>query len=184
MTGVMEFIYMTKRMKINYIIMMLIVLFDQITKALAAKNQGADRVIIPHLLTLGYMENSGATYGIFCGSLFGRILLIVLPIIAIGVFLFYMHKYAKDSLFMTIGITMVVAGAIANLIDRVFLGYVIDFICMPFIGYMLDLINVGNYYNNIADISVFIGVFVFLIAFIVDEVKKGKTKAHAKNHLE
>ncbi|MFO7711058.1 MAG: signal peptidase II [Candidatus Woesearchaeota archaeon] len=98
----------------------LIVLVDQITKLLI---RFLDSPIDLGLFTINYVENYGAGFGILQGH---RILLILITIAVVAVLTYYINT-VKDY-----GIAIILGGAIGNLIDRIFLGYVIDFIDFGF----------------------------------------------------
>jgi len=80
--------------------------------------------IINNVLHMTYILNTGAAFGIFKGM---NLLLIWISIIIIGAILYNYDKIPKDTV-PQIGFALIIGGAIGNLIDRIFLGHVIDFI--------------------------------------------------------
>lgn len=90
----------------------------------------------------------------------------VVTIIAVVVILTLMIKNRSDgNRWFMIGLTLILAGAIGNFIDRVRLGYVIDM-------FQTDFVNFPIF--NVADISLVIGVICVLIYIILDEKEQRK----------
>lgn len=104
------------------------------------------RVLFPALLDLTYVENTGAAFGILSGHplLLAEISIIILA----GITVYTLKKERKHPVFMT-AVALVVSGAIGNLIDRVFRGYVVDFLEFSFFDFPVF---------NIADCFVVVGV--------------------------
>lgn len=106
-------------------------------------------------------KNYGASLGILSGQ---TILLIVLSIIFIIGFIVFDYFYKNNNTLYFIAINLIFAGAIGNLIDRIFLGYVRDFIYinLPFMPY----------YFNLADVFLTFGVILILIEILFKKDKK------------
>lgn len=136
-------------MKKFCLISLLVILLDRITKILVVKLlYGRVFDIINGFFYLTFVKNEGAAFSI----LTGKNIILVLFGLAAAIFLFlYMKKYGKKN----IGYGMVMGGIIGNLIDRLFIGYVIDFIGFIIFGYYFPIFN-------IADIAIVIGA-IFLI---------------------
>ena len=133
--------------KRNYIIALFIIMLDQLAKYLVINKNIA---LIPNFLNITYTENTGAAFGI--GTIDIITFITILIVIAIIVFITKMRNKIKNFL----PFTLILSGAIGNLIDRIFRGYVIDFID----------VNIFNFPNfNIADICITLGIF--FIAFIL-----------------
>lgn len=96
---------------------------DQLAKS-AIKNLDAPIEIIPQVLRLGYLENTGAAFGFFPNT--SLLLAILGSVVVVGIIVLYRKlpekPYAKVSAALLLG------GTLGNLYDRVFLGHVIDFI--------------------------------------------------------
>jgi len=144
----------------NFFLICFIVLIDQISKILihAKINLYESIQIIPHLLDFTYIRNEGIAFGInFAGS---KVIFIVFPIL-ITFYLFSLLKDKEfDKPFYQISLLLIIGGAIGNIIDRIFRGYVIDFIDF-------HINNVHWYVFNIADSSVTIGLLFFLYSSII-----------------
>lgn len=111
------------RMHLYPLISVLVVLFDQLTKHLVRNFIGPYETIkILPFLRLISIRNEGAAFGLFKG--FGNVTFIIVSIVAIIFVLYLMLKSNDDKL----GLSLILGGAIGNLIDRVISGSVTDFI--------------------------------------------------------
>ena len=142
---------------------LLIVIIDQISKFIVHKYMNLyDSInIIPHLLDFTYIRNEGIAFGIYFEG--GKIFFIILPIF-ITIYLFYLlqNEEFQDKQ-SQIALYLIIAGAIGNIIDRIFRGYVVDFIDFHING-------LHWYVFNVADTSVTIGLIFLLYSSII--VKK------------
>lgn len=155
-------------LKFKYIALsgsVLLIVIDQIIKFFAVENLSKiiDGIpIINKVLHLTYVENRGAAFGIFEGkTAFLSFLTIIMLGIAIGL-IFYKKIQSK---FLIISLSLIVAGGIGNLIDRIFRGFVVDYIDVRIINFAIF---------NLADCFVVTGgvLVVFYVLFI--DVKKPK----------
>lgn len=141
----------------------LIVIIDQITKFIVHKFMDLyDSInVIPYFLNFTYIRNEGIAFGIYFEG--GKIFFIILPIL-ITIYLFYLLKNEEFQDYQSqIALYLIIAGAIGNIIDRIFRGYVVDFIDFHLNG-------MHWYVFNIADSSVTIGLIFLLYSSII--VKK------------
>ena len=84
---------------------------------------------IPGVLTLTYSENRGVAFGLFQdGTVFFALTTAVVIVVA-SIFLF--RNYANSKLF-SIALSLIIGGGLANLYERVFLGYVVDYLKLSF----------------------------------------------------
>ncbi len=132
-----------------------LIVFDQITKSIAVRELMGKQsiVIIDGLLSLTYVENRGAAYGILKD--FRMVLLVVTVfLIAFLIYLFFNTEKFFNNKYAKLMIMFILAGAIGNMIDRVFLGYVVDFLQFTFIDFPVF---------NFADICVVCGSFMLML---------------------
>ncbi len=144
----------------NFFLICFIVLIDQISKILihAKINLYESIQIIPHLLDFTYIRNEGIAFGInFAGS---KVIFIVFPILITFYLLSLLKDKEFDKPFYQISLLLIIGGAIGNIIDRIFRGYVIDFIDF-------HINNVHWYVFNLADSSVTIGLLFLLYSSII-----------------
>lgn len=141
-----------------------VIVLDQVTKRLVLS--GTDIEIIKGFFHITYVENRGAAFSILQDFRWG---FIVITLIAVGVMIWVMisqkHVLARLSLSLLMG------GAIGNMIDRLFLGYVVDFLNFYPFGYDFPVFNA-------ADVCITVGVALLIvyIIFIYDEPKEGNSK--------
>jgi signal peptidase II len=144
----------------NFFLPFFIVLIDQLSKILvhAKMNLYDSFTVIPSLLDFTYIRNEGIAFGInFPGS---KMLFIIFPILIT----FYLISLLKNKEFedntSQIALFLIIGGAIGNILDRIFRGYVVDFIDF--------YINGAHWYIfNVADASVTIGLLFLLYSSIL-----------------
>ncbi|WP_068672461.1 signal peptidase II [Oceanobacillus sp. Castelsardo] len=151
-----------------YIIALFLIGIDQLTKWLVVRFMeiGESIPIIDGLFYLTSHRNQGAAWGILQGKML--FFYIVTIIVIIGV-VYYMNKFAKNDKWLALGLSFILGGAIGNFIDRLFRKEVVDFFDSYILNYNFPIFN-------IADSALTIGVIFVIIATIIDERKKGKTK--------
>lgn len=112
------------------------------------------KALIPHVLGLNFVTNTGAAWSILETHTW---LLSLLSIVAVAVILFVLVTRRVDSPFGVISLAVVLAGAVGNLIDRIRLGYVVDMFQTLFVNFPIF---------NVADICVVCGGIAFCIYFV------------------
>ncbi len=137
------------------------VLIDQITKRyiLSEYTLHESRPIIEGVLNFTYLQNTGAAGGILSEQRW--IFMTITAVVIAACFIMIMSGKIKSRL-MLCGVTLVMAGGIGNMLDRIFRGYVVDFIDLQF-GILKNF-----FVFNIADCCVVIGVIFAMIYFIMD----------------
>jgi len=108
------------------IIITCVIFLDQLSKYLAIKllQLNTPVSLIKNFLYLTLVHNRGAAFGLFKNQL---LIFVLISIFAIVLILFYL-KAKKNSLLSRLALSMILGGAIGNLIDRLRFGYVIDFL--------------------------------------------------------
>ncbi|NLY66028.1 MAG: signal peptidase II [Tissierellia bacterium] len=140
---------------VYFIIVLVIVLLDQISKLAAIKYLKGNRplVLIEDFFQLYYVENTGAAFGIFKN---GRYFFIIVSILVIVFVVLFIIKYFHSlTLTMKIALSVFIGGAIGNLIDRIRLGYVVDFLSfkLPW-GYDFPVFNIADTFIVISTIII------------------------------
>ena len=155
---------MTKRPAVNLIIdaviMCLLIVADQYTKALAVvmlKDKPAIP-IISGILEFNYLENRGAAFGMMQNQ---KIFFIFVAVIILGCIIYMLVKAPAQKKYMILHILLVfiAAGAIGNMIDRLSLNYVVDFIYIKAINF--PIFNVADIYVTVSTILLAI-VLIFV----------------------
>jgi len=150
---------------------LLVVALDQLTKWLVRVRVPLhDSVqVIPNLLDITHVRNTGAAFGFLNGVDFpGKTLLIaVVAIVAlIGVAL-YSGTLSNQQLLPRFGMALIIGGAAGNLIDRIIIGSVVDFVDAYW----------GTFHFwafNVADSAITVGVALMILDMI-------GTGSHASN---
>ena len=146
-----------------YAISFAIVILDQLTKKIIlAKMALRDVVEVTSFFDIVHLHNYGAAFS-FLHNAGGwqRYFLSAISILVSIVLPFYIKKNQHD-IFLAMGLTLVLGGAIGNLVDRLFLGYVVDFVSL----HIDDVFNWPAF--NVADSAISLGVIVL----IYDALKK------------
>ena len=150
--------------KIFYcLIIILIIVVDQIVKYLSVVflKPVSTIPVWDGVFHLTYCENTGAAFSIFEGARWFFIIITSLFVIFI---LFLVFSGRVQSVVGSYLLSVVAAGGIGNLIDRIYQGYVVDM-------FDFSLINFAIF--NVADIAVTCGGIAFVILYFV---KKGEIK--------
>lgn len=121
---------------------------------------------IPYLMELTYVRNTGAAFSIFSEYTWVLTLcsLILSIVLALAVWNeFFSHPFGRTAL------TLVLAGAVGNLIDRAFRGYVVDMFHTLFMEFAVF---------NVADICVVVGGIAASLyyVFFYDQLEKNRKR--------
>jgi len=146
------------------IIIVVAIVLDLVTKIIFQNhfaNGAEDIVVIPNFFNFTYVQNYGAAYGMFSNS---TIALTIVSIVLIIVFVIYDIFCHSNNWFYLFGIGFILGGAVGNLIDRLFLGFVRDFI----------QIRLFSFVFNLADLFITLGVIFFAIHMIISAIKEAK----------
>ncbi len=138
------------------ILILLFIVIDFVSKILVINLLKSNTlIIISNFLKFTYIKNMGAAFGILSGNI---ILLIIITLF----FIYYIIKELKnnsDKKLSIISYALILSGAIGNLIDRVFRGYVVDFISFTIFGREMAVFNVADSYITIGVILLLISMF-------------------------
>ena len=130
--------------------------------------------VIDKLLYITPIENPGIAFGIDFGPEF-KTFISVITIFATLALAIYFFSIKKEDMFMRISVAVILGGAMGNLIDRVFYGYifgyasilsgnVVDFLDLRLFSFFLMNKTFSIYVFNIADIAITFGVCALLYA--------------------
>lgn len=135
----------------------IVVIVDQFTKQLAYQNLGGNPAmdILP-VFKLVLVLNQGAAFG-FLNDAGGwqHYLFISLAVVFSAVLLVWIWRELGRNRWLTFGLSLVLGGALGNLIDRVNAGYVIDFILLHYKDWYFPAFNV-------ADIAITCGAIILI----------------------
>ena len=110
-----------------FFLFLTLVILDQVTKALVINFFNLyDSVVLLPIVNLTFVVNYGFAFGLLNNPSLNQIL-VSLVILAIIVYFLYLLIKTQDKIFQ-LTLTLILAGALGNFIDRIFRGFVIDFI--------------------------------------------------------
>lgn len=155
---------------------------DIITKNVVHHASGGNEtwnvILIPNFLRISYVLNPNAAFGLgFDDPILNRVLYIIVAFIGLGIMIaVYVLRFKRIHKYVKACLSMMIVGAIGNLIDRLFYGFanycVIDWI---------DFYGIWKWNFNIADSCIVVGTIMLIIWLIVAEIKdfranKNRTK--------
>lgn len=144
--------------------MALLVLLDQLTKwwAIVTLKEDGPTPLISGVLELLYIENRGAAFGILQNQ---RWFFLVITVIVLAALCWLIPRIPGEKRFLGLRICMygIGAGAVGNMIDRIFRGYVVDFIYVKLIDF--PVFNVADIYVTCAAV----GVILLALFYYKDE---------------
>lgn len=147
----------SKRDSIYLAIVLILVTFDYIikTKIKTIMQLGDSIDVIKNFFSITYVQNTGAAFGMFKNQ---KILFLIVGIVAIFILVYSFSK--TDNKIAKISISMVISGAIGNIIDRLLYGFVVD---------MFDFHAIWSYVFNFADVCVVVGVALLSFSIIKEK---------------
>ena len=153
-----------KKRGIVAVIVLLLIALDQWVKAYVVQQitLGEVRSWIPNLVSLTYLQNRGAAFSMLQDQ---QWFFAIITLVVMAGAIWYLHKHMEDSIWMVLGLTLIIAGGLGNFIDRMSQGFVVDM-------FHLDFINFAIF--NVADSYLTVGVIVLLIAMLKEEVNGNK----------
>ena len=156
---------------LSTLIAIFVVLLDQVSKHFVCTNLKpvGNIPIIKGILDFTYVENKGAAFGILSDN---RIVFMVFSVIIIAVLGYIVAMYHGQSKLFDVCLGLIVGGGVGNMVDRAFLGYVIDFIDFCAFDFWIWVFN-------IADCAVVIGCILAIIFVLFD--KKAQNMVERKS---
>lgn len=127
-------------------------------------------IIVPKLISFVYRENPAAAFSILSTipQQIRQPILIITTILGLLFLLITFLKLKNSNIFVLFSFSLLIGGAIGNLIDRIRFGYVIDFIDIS-----ADLVGFPDYHwpvFNIADSFIVVSVFYIFLFFSKHEI--------------
>ena len=163
----------TKKIVRNLIIVLILcstIGCDQVSKIIVRKHVGTYEKIglIAHYFTLTKVENTGAflSLGNTLPQPFKALLLVVLPMLALGFALVYLFTQTTLSSMRIVGICFIIGGGVGNIYDRLMYGSVTDFLHID-----LGIVQTGVF--NIADVAVMAGIILLFLETSIERAKAG-----------
>lgn len=156
-----ELIYAVAYINRDKIFFLVVVAVDQLTKAIVMRSMvpGQSIPIVRDVFHLTYVLNPGAAFGILSNQ---RMFLLVTGAALILATAYFYPLLKKSDAWLRLGATAILSGAVANLIDRVQTGFVVDFFDFRIWPVF-----------NVADIAIVtgMGLMIYAILFRLDSGK-------------
>jgi len=149
----------------------IVIVLDQITKALVTRSLNLyESIDLLPVLSLTHLHNTGAAFSMLAGaSGWQRWFFIILGLVISMVLMVWLRRIRNnEQTLLAIGLALVLGGALGNVIDRVWLGYVVDFVHVHW-----DRIGFSFAAFNVADSAISVGAGCLLLDALL-EGRKGK----------
>jgi signal peptidase II len=123
--------------------------------------------VIHGFFNLVHVRNTGGAFGIFGGEKggLGSLLFVLVSLIAIGSILFLFVRLREDEKRLSFSLSLVLSGAIGNLIDRLRYGEVVDFLDFYVLSYHWPAFN-------IADSAICLGIGLMALELLIRDHRK------------
>ncbi len=147
-----------------------VILLDQISKQLVVRSlQWYDIVpLVPHF-NLVHMKNTGAAFSMMSDA--SPVLFVLLGVgVSIGI-LIWLRRHPRDQHLIAIALSLIMGGALGNVIDRVTRGHVVDFV-----DFYLGSWHFAAF--NVADMAISCGAALLVIDMLLD-LRREKTSRSA-----
>jgi len=136
---------------LEFLLTIFLLVLDQLSKFLIEKFLKVTMVLIPNFFELELTFNTGASWSILANQTYLLIGIAIFCLIALQL----TKNTILNSKIKTIGYSLLYAGIIGNLIDRIVYHHVRDFFKFHFFGYQFPIFNV-------ADIEIVIGTILMV----------------------
>ncbi len=138
---------------------------DQLVKALIVSTVPVYQTIpvIPGFFNLTHIYNPGGAFGFLSGSpsVLRHLFFVIASIIAMGLILFLYAKTPPGHGLLKFGLSLIMGGAVGNILDRIRIGKVIDFLDIYIKDFHWPAFNVAD-----SAIVIGIGLFIYHLIFI------------------
>ncbi len=152
-----------------YGIALTVALLDQLSKYSIQQTFRPGQVVpvIPPFFNLTFILNPGAAFGFLAGSSanFRNPFFIAVSLLAITFIVYHRSRYRQVGLLPALGLSLILGGALGNLVDRLRLGMVVDFLDFYY----------GNYHwpaFNVADSAITVGVALMILELIAERRRR------------
>lgn len=158
---------------ITTIIAVILIALDRLSKNWAVKALATgDVTVIDKVLYFRYTENTGVAFSMFSDNRW--VLVGVTSVMLVVALAFFLSGKIKDKVEL-FALSLIIAGGVGNLIDRLSLGYVIDFIDVRIINFAIF---------NVADMCITIGAFLVCIAAFAAERREKREQENKQKALD
>ncbi|HEM3682919.1 TPA: signal peptidase II [Streptococcus suis] len=147
------------------IVAAVLIVLDQLVKAWTVANIALDTVepFLPGFMSLAYLRNYGAAWSILQNQ---QWFFTIVTLVVVTALIWYYIKQIQGNIWTLFSLSLMIAGALGNFIDRIRLGYVVDMFHLDFISFPVF---------NVADICLSIGVGILFICIMKEESNGSKS---------
>lgn len=151
---------MKKKYTLFFLILVPVLAVDQWTKSYidSVMSLHDSFPVIQGFFNITYIRNPGAAFGFLAGAspAFRSIFFLSVTAVAIVLILYFIMKTSREGMLLTASLSLILSGALGNLIDRVRFGEVIDF---------LDVYLGSHHWPafNVADSAISIGAVLLIL---------------------
>ncbi|HFI0447979.1 TPA: signal peptidase II [Streptococcus suis] len=147
------------------IVVAVLIVLDQLVKAWTVANIALDTVepFLPGFMSLAYLRNYGAAWSILQNQ---QWFFTIVTLVVVTALIWYYIKQIHGNIWTLFSLSLMIAGALGNFIDRIRLGYVVDMFHLDFISFPVF---------NVADICLSVGVGILFICIMKEENNGSKS---------
>ncbi len=168
---------MKRKYWVLLITFVVILLLDQYTKYQVQQKIPLHHTIkvIDGFFNLTHLRNTGGAFGIFGGEKggIGTFFFVSVSLVAAGIILYLFHKLKEHERALSLALSLILSGAVGNLIDRIRYQEVVDFLDFHLFSYHWPAFN-------IADSGITIGIGLMALELLIHD-RKRSTKTQSPN---
>ncbi len=139
---------MNKKHGVFFITLLLVVGLDQISKIYISSVMSlhASYPVIDGFFSITYVRNPGAAFGFLANAtpMFRSLFLIIVSTAAIVMILYFLAKNRSAGMLLTFALSLILGGAVGNLLDRIRFGNVVDFLDFYIASWHWPAFNVAD----------------------------------------
>ena len=163
---------MKRKYWVLFIVCLAVLFFDLWTKHLVLQKLPLHHSVevIAGFFNLTHVRNTGGAFGIFGGrGGIGAVFFVVVSLIAVGAIVLFFIRLKEDEKILSLSLSLVLSGALGNLIDRLRYGEVVDFLEFYVSSFHWPAFN-------IADSAICMGVGLMAWELLTHDLRKSKTR--------
>ncbi len=154
-------------------VVLLVLVVDQLTKVVASStlHLHQSKMVIPGLFSFTLVHNNGMAFGIMSGapSALRTAMLTALSGAALLLIIYYCSTIPRSRVWLQFGLSLIMGGALGNIIDRLRLQHVVDFLDFHWQGHSWPAFNV-------ADSCISIGMALLVLDFLLGFIRRGQAR--------
>ncbi|WP_320046245.1 signal peptidase II [uncultured Ilyobacter sp.] len=148
------------------LLILLLIALDQISKFVIVGRmaEGESIALLYDFLHITYVKNRGVAFGMLQGKI--NVISFVTVAAIIGIIIYLAKNLKKGNTLENFAYSFILSGAIGNMLDRIFRGFVVD---------MVDFRGIWSFVFNLADVWINIGVVLIVLESVLATKKKEKS---------